>query len=193
MIKKCTECKIEKSLENFYRDRRKETGYHVFCKDCRLSKTKRHLRTKLGFLRNVYNCQKSSSKVRGHNPPEYSFIELSDWVKSQSNFEKLWTNWVNSGYQKLMRPSVDRINDSIGYKFNNIQLMTWEENRNKAPTGKKPVRQIDNNNIVINIFESASQAQRVTGIRQAGISSAALGKSKSSGGYKWEFIENIKT
>ena len=51
---------------------------------------------------------------------------------------------------------------------------------------EKTVKQIDiNTKNVINIFESISKAQRTTGINN--ICKCVLGKSKSAGGFKWEY------
>lgn len=53
---------------------------------------------------------------------------------------------------------------------------------------KKPLKQIDKNGIEINRYESARQAQRVTGINYKDISSVCLGNKNMAGGYYWEFI-----
>jgi hypothetical protein len=49
---------------------------------------------------------------------------------SIKNFKVLYKNWVKSGYEKNFRPSVDRLDSTKGYSFDNIRLVTWKENNN---------------------------------------------------------------
>ena len=51
----------------------------------------------------------------------------------------------------------------------------------------KPVEMMDNQCNVIQVFNSALEAERKTGISRKRISYVCLGKSKSAGGYKWRF------
>jgi hypothetical protein len=51
--------------------------------------------------------------------------------RGKNNFYELYNNWIDSGYKKSDKPSVDRIDDYKGYSFDNIQLMTWKENNKK--------------------------------------------------------------
>jgi hypothetical protein len=45
--------------------------------------------------------------------------------------------YVMSGYLHQLRPSVDRKDDSKPYTLDNIQIMTWAENSQKAADAKK--------------------------------------------------------
>lgn len=79
----------------------------------------------------TYRDQKYHSRTRGHGLPKYTEVELLDWFLKQPHLVKLTQAWINSGFKKNLRPSVDRLNDKIGYALDNIQLMTWNENRAK--------------------------------------------------------------
>ncbi len=47
-----------------------------WCKKCHNTRTLEFKRTKSGVVGDIYNTQKSSSKKRGHTPPEYTKQEL---------------------------------------------------------------------------------------------------------------------
>tara|TARA_R110002049_G_scaffold296088_1_gene483977 strand:+ start:348 stop:740 length:393 start_codon:yes stop_codon:yes gene_type:complete len=81
------------------------------------------------MTREMYKAQKNSSKTRGHEPPEYSLDEFRAWLKNQPHLEFLMNEYKESGGEKDYRPSVDRIDNSIGYNFKNIRLVNWFVNR----------------------------------------------------------------
>lgn len=53
----------------------------------------------------------------------------------------------------------------------------------------KPVVQCDLNGNILNVFSSAVEAERKTGIFHNSISKVCLGKRKTAGGYPWKFID----
>jgi hypothetical protein len=57
------------------------------------------------------------------------FIKLA---KNSNKLKELFDNWVNSGNQLWIKPSVDRIVNERGYILDNIQFMTWIENTRKS-------------------------------------------------------------
>lgn len=84
------------------------------------------------IINNAYNGQISRSKQRNHPLPEYTKDEFRDWYFKQPNLYRLVNNWINSGFNKDLIPSVVRINHKLHYKFDNIQLITWKENEIKG-------------------------------------------------------------
>ncbi len=97
-----------------------------------MTKEQRYRRTKKGMLTAMFIQQKQSSKKRNHTPPTYTKQDLIDWVTQDWLFLLLFDNWVNCGYITKMRPSIDRIDDSKSYSFDNIQITTWYENNQKT-------------------------------------------------------------
>ena len=162
----------------------------------KLTKSTRSRRTKTGLIRRIYSSQKQSSRRRIHPLPTYSIDELIDWSLNNEKFNKIYNEWVNSGYKKELLPSIDRLDDYIGYSFDNIQVITWKENILK---GARDVRNGVNNkkNTKVNMynedgsiymtFHSQAEARRVTGIQQSNISNVCLGKRDRAGGYKWGY------
>jgi hypothetical protein len=64
-----------------------------------------------------------------------------------------------------------------------------EEGRvSSAKPSRKPVIQKTKKGEVIGIFKSLTEAAKVTRTGRTNISDACLGKMKTAGGYKWEFL-----
>ena len=147
----------------------------------------------------MYAHQRGSSKSRNHKLPSYSKEQFAEWVTTRPNFKTLYVRWVRSGYDKMKRPSVDRLEDSKGYSFDNIRLVTWEINNNKRLTdlrsgklvhGNKPQKAVTGTHKTTNKvvkFPSASQAARELNVCRSEISVCCNGKAKSAGGYYWQF------
>ncbi len=195
--KHCTKCGELKPLSKFYQSKRNgKKGVHAQCKLCFSSQIKDYKKTKEGLITKIYSSQRSNSRFRGHNPPEYSSNELKEFLLDLKKFHLLYDKWVISGFNKMKIPSVDRINDSIGYSLSNIQLMTWEQNKNKGDKNRnhklntknsKPVIQYSKNGDMLREFPSQMEAMRHTGICVVGICKCVNGKIKTSGGFVWEF------
>lgn len=103
--------------------------------------------------------------------PSYSLFELKDWFLSQDSFRELYTAWKESGYEKWLAPSADRIDNNRGYSLDNIRLMTWQENAQLAhddckmgllSTGHKnlPISQFTKNGQFIKIYPTMREAER---------------------------------
>lgn len=198
-MKQCVKCKEIKNFSEFFKCKGNKSGVQSYCKICCSKGQKEFFRTKDGLAVGIYNRQKQTSKHRNHLPPFYIKQELKDWLFSQDLFHKLYKNWVKFGYNKWLIPSVDRKNDNLPYSFDNIQLMTWKQNKDKSHedtrSGKlihgakphKPVLQYDKQGNFIAEYVSGSQAERETGIGQSRISATCRNKQKTAGGYKWNF------
>lgn len=159
-------------------------------------KMKEFRRSKAGLVAKILFSQRRSSKRRNHPMPDYSREELQAWLFGRPNFDELYQNWVNSGFDKIETPSCDRINDYKPYTLDNIQLTTWAVNNARAYSDRKnginnkvskAVMQLTREGIVIAEHHSAMQAARVSGIRQSGISLCCRGDRPTAGGFVWCF------
>lgn len=158
-----------------------------------MNKYKKYTRTKNGVASVSYRNQKASSKRRGHKPPNYTLEELKLWMFSNPSFDTMYNKWVDSGYDKYLKPSCDRLNDYLPYTFDNMRLVTWGENNKKYNSDKKNGINTKNCSSVIRISEcgeekryySISEASRDNGISKSGISLCCKGLLKSSGGFVW--------
>lgn len=155
-------------------------------------------KTKKGLITSIYSRQKYHSKCRNDAMPAYSLNELRIWCLMQSKFHELYNVWIKSGHEKDLIPSVDRKDDYKGYSLDNIQLMTWIENKNKYHldalngTNNKQGRPVIGVNIKSNevlSFLSIGIASRELDKSRTGIGNALRGLSETSGGFKW-YYEN---
>lgn len=193
-IRLCSDCHTAKLLSEFYTHIR--DGYAFTCKECDSKRSLEYRRTKIGLISRIYGSQKNSSKDRGYPYPSYTRQELRDWMFSQKKFHELYDDWVASGYDKMMSPSCDRIDDYVSYTLSNIQLMTWQENKDKGHRDRKNGINNKASKAVICFrlddglcgdFLSIAQASRTLSINQSNIYQCCIGNRETAGGYLWEF------
>ena len=192
----CTKCNCEKELTEYGIVKKTFDGRNQVCKICNAEISREQRKTKDGLTCRMYYNQKKNAKARNYALPNYSMVELREWVYSQPNFNELYDNWVKSGYDKDLIPSADRLDDYKSYTFDNIQLVTFRENLDNGMTNiklginnkpNKAVYQMDLYGTVINEFNSLHIAERETGIDCRSISRVCLGKKKSTQGFRWRF------
>lgn len=195
-MKQCTKCKTPKPLNQFGIATNHKDGHRYDCKRCANAYSKEHRRTKVGLVTTIYTHQGITSKRRTHPPPTYTMQELKSWLFNQNLFHQLHKNWVNSGYNIKLKPSVDRLKDCSPYTFGNIQLMTWGENQDKYYSDCKKgvnnklwktVLQFTKDNVFVKEYHSIHQAMRETNIPRSSISHCCLNNCDYAGGFVWKY------
>ena len=183
----CYRCGVDKPLEYFSRHKNYVGGRMTTCKSCIAIRSKKYKRSAPGLIKNMYNNQKQSSKRRGHPNPSYTKEELRDWIMSQPLFEELHKKWVDSGYERELVPSVDRLDDSLPYTMNNIRLTYWRVNKHKYVNevlrsgnhpSQTPINQYSLDGKFITTFPSIAEAGRITGISIGNISGVCVHPNK---------------
>jgi len=108
------------------RERRKKTGN---------SDSKKYERTKKGKLMRTYRNMESRVKgIAQQKQHLYSDLpvlcrkDFYNWSSADENFNTLYEAWVESGYDRKLSPSIDRIDTSAGYTIGNIRWVTHSEN-----------------------------------------------------------------
>ena len=126
-MKTCKRCNKTKELPEFARAASNRDGHNAVCKPCIVQRNTEYWRTPKGRMSYIYNGQKRSSSDRGHPPPDYTQAELTSWALANGQ-EQIVHSWEQKKYLKDYAPTVDRIDDSLGYSFSNIRLVTWKDN-----------------------------------------------------------------
>lgn len=157
---------------------------------------KNYQKTEKGLISKIYSGQKTRTAKKGFDEIKYTKEELSNYITGNEKYKSLYDNWVKSGFDKQLTPSIDRINPKKGYSLDNINLTTWGENAAKGHaerrlTQGKPILQIDSNGNVVKIHKSLSDAADEVGISFKNISAAANGKyrAKTAKGFTWRYAK----
>jgi len=146
--------------------------------------------TPKGLLTNIYSKMKERSRKRGGGFPDYSLNEFHEMFMDDQLFLKIFKHWELGGYQYYDIPSIDRKDSYRGYTRDNIQIMTWRENRIKGDRENAirfttPVIMQDLKGNKIKEFESTKEAAIYTGIPQGSITSCCQGRQRKTHGYRF--------
>lgn len=98
------------------------------------------------YITQTYSSIRYKSKRRGDKIPLITKIELRKWL-FENGLEKKWIRYIESNFDKKLKPSIDRIDDYGVYEFSNMQLITWYENNKKGSNGLKHHRNSKNKNL----------------------------------------------
>lgn len=92
-------------------------------------------KTERGFLMRKYRNMQSRivgiQKKKHHlykGLPLLSREDFYKWAFASRRFKNMYKRWVESGYQRKLTPSVDRIDSSRGYEIDNMRWLTHSEN-----------------------------------------------------------------
>ena len=193
-MKTCFYCKQTLPRGAFNKQSQSIDGLQRQCRVC----LQEYQRKYLVKLRSMYRSQKANSKHRNHPTPNYTWLEFYEWAES-SGYAAIHTVWVKSGFEKRSAPSTDRIDNDLPYTLNNLQLVTWGDNHDKAGKDRKsgvlfcnhtPVTQYTLSGDFVATYHSQHEAHRVTGIPHGNIGNVCRKNGAlTAGGFKWEYAD----
>lgn len=156
-----------------------------------LENTAAYRKTPKGLLTNLYHKMKERNIKKGFGKLPFSLTEFHKLYIESDIYLLIFNNWAENGYAFYKRPSIDRKNPNMGYELNNIQMMTWEENRRKGDKENSrhttSVVMCDFDGNIIKEFESIKLAVEATGLSQGNIIMCCQGKRRHTGGYVFKY------
>jgi hypothetical protein len=98
------------------------------------------------FLAKRYDNIKQRCTNKAHpryqqykNRLKMSRNEFYKWAKTDTFYE-MHSKWAESGYDKNLTPSVDRINNTEGYEPQNLQWLTMQNHRKKSASEQRKIK-----------------------------------------------------
>ena len=160
-----------------------------------IESNRRFARTPRGVLCCMYHNQIKRGIARGYGRPTYSLDWLYSRFLDDVKYNRLYSEWVKSGFKKERKPSIDRISRNKPYTPENVQILTWAENRFKQNTERRSrkgkVLQLKDGT-VISTFLSQRDAVGKTGISQSRLSRALLG-GRTLLGFEWKYLNSTES
>lgn len=111
---------------------------------------KSYERTPKGFLMRKYrNMQSRVLGIQKHKFHLYKHITgtklldretFYEWAFANKTFLILYKQWVASGYERRLAPSVDRIDSNKGYVLSNMEWITHSENSRRGTASRERMK-----------------------------------------------------
>lgn len=141
-----------------------------------------------GLLTNLYHKMKTRHTV------EFSLEWFHLKFLEDKLFIRIYNEWVKSGFDKMKKPSIDRINRKYPYSIKNIQWKTWAENRFKQSMERRirkgKVCKILNG-VILEVFSCQKEAIKACGISQGNLSSCLNDVRPTTGGFEWKYYSEV--
>lgn len=160
---------------------------------------KKYEKTIPGYLMRMYrNMQSRVEGIQWRKAHLYMGKELLpredfyNWAKNNEDFKRLFATYEKSGYDRMLAPSVNRIDSSIGYTLSNMEIITHSENSRRIVHSTRPVIQIGKDGKKIKEWDSLTEAAKSFGRYNPGNIVNSCKNGGIAWGYKWEYKDNGK-
>lgn len=128
-LNKCKEC-TKGDVRNNYAD--KIDQYRKYERTRQRKNKKRILNHRYNQIRQRVDGRATRDyKVNGSKM--LSREEYFEWCNENMKiFDKIYDSWRESGFARGLTPSIDRVNNNLGYVPNNMQWLTLSQNSKKG-------------------------------------------------------------
>lgn len=206
-MKQCIICKKEKEISEFYVHPKMADGHLNKCKECckayaRAKDTKeydlrRYRKNPKRYLNHKYRIIKERCTNEKRRYYGKKFLSREEWAefckRTEGQFMSMYHRWQESGYERVMSPSIDRINNDGDYTLDNIQWLSLAENDKKyIQENMRPII-VKKNGEVIGEFNSQQAAAEAIGSFQSNVGRALRqgdrvnGRKRTIKGYTVEY------
>ena len=154
--KVCIRCGIKQPIKEFRKQKETHDGHSNQCRTClneiqRINRkrngnetTHKYEKTIKGFLMREYrNMQSRVTGVQKQKAHLYLGKELLprkmfyQWALTSHEFYSLFDVWEKSNYERVLCPTVDRINSDKGYVLSNMEWVTHSVNSQRGALSPK--------------------------------------------------------
>lgn len=90
---------------------------------------KDYVKTAEGLAAQLANQTKASSKRRGYTAPSWNTKDFRAWLSSQTNYNTLYNNWMSASYVTLFKPTIQRIDTTKGFMFDNMKVVISKDKK----------------------------------------------------------------
>ncbi len=143
-----------------------------------------------GVIQKLFTTLKSNGSGKNLPPLTFTRLELINWVFGQEKYLPMYLSWEASDFDKWLRPSLDRLDTSLGYSFNNLELVTWRENHTReALRHCKPVTLTNLRGEIVEKFLSKKEAAEVWDISHSSLGESIRNKRLFRGFAYWSYDE----
>ena len=154
-MKKCLKCNSVKNLSEFYKTRGGSDRPSNECKDCAKERGRLHRLAHIKEYserdkkRQRFNIKrildhryaqmkrrattKSDREYGAYGKPLLTREEYTAWTQENKElFDKIYNIWAENDFIKSLSPSIDRIDNGVGYIPSNMQWLPFNENAAKG-------------------------------------------------------------
>lgn len=167
-------------------------------KDTREYDLRRYRQNPKRYLSHKYNAIKERCLNKKRRYYGKKFLSKEEWAefceKTEEQFMGMYCRWQESGYERLLSPSIDRINNDGDYTRENIQWLTLAENEKKYIQENEKTILVKKDGKIIGKFNSQQSVAEAIGSFQANVGRALRqgdrqnGKRRLVNGYTVEYI-----
>lgn len=156
---------------------------------------KRYRRTSKGYLRNLYHGMNERNRNKGFGDLPFSLDDFVNKYIKHYDFVMLFEIYMNSDFDKNYAPSIDRINPNLGYFYENMQFITWKDNKEKGYKEGSRMRSRSVNMFdyktgeLLMTFNSANEASHHMNLQQSNIVKNLKGIRNKVKNYNFEYAD----
>lgn len=154
---------------------------------------RRYRKTPTGYLNNLYHGMNERNKANGFGKLPFTAKEFSDKYSKHYDYLKLFEEYKNKDFKKDYAPSIDRINPKLGYFYENMQFISWKDNKEKSYQERKftksaPIDMYEfKTGKFLMSFGSVSDAAKYTKLQQSNITKNLKGLRNRVGSYTFKY------